>query len=129
LTKSRRPGLSRREREIMAIVYRRQRATAGEILENLQGEPHLSTVRTQLRMLEAKGYLKHKEDGPRYVYVAAVAQSQVRQSALKQLMANFFDGSATEVISTLFDISADNISDEELTALQRKIVDRRKGRR
>jgi BlaI family transcriptional regulator, penicillinase repressor len=86
MKKSNRPALSRREREIMDILYKSGRATAAEVLNDLSGEPHYSTVRTQLRVLEGKGYVRHEEENLRYVYVPAVAQDEVGRSALKQLI-------------------------------------------
>jgi predicted transcriptional regulator len=124
-----RRSLSRREREIMEIIYRRKRATAGEVMKDLSGNTHLSTVRTQLRILEEKGYLKHKEEGLRYVYLPVLGQHKVKQSALKQLMDNFFQGSATQVMAALFDMSARKLSDEEVAELQRLIDGAQKGRK
>ena len=81
MTKSRHTILSRRERQIMDILFRRGRATAAEVMEELQGNPSYSTVRTQLRVLEEKGHVRHEEEGLRYVYVAAVPRHAARKSA------------------------------------------------
>src|SRR6266566_7725559 len=87
-------ALTRRERQIMDILYRRGRATAGEVMEELSGKPNYSTVRTQLRVLEEKGHVTHEEQGLRYVYSPAVPRSSARKSALRHLVDTFFDGSA-----------------------------------
>jgi predicted transcriptional regulator len=107
-------GLSRRERQIMDILYRRGRATANEVLEDLSGTPSYSTVRTQLRVLEEKGHVRHDEEGLRYVYTPAVPRHAARKSALKHLVNTFFDGSAEKVVSALLGGESARISDEEL---------------
>lgn len=127
MKRKKRPPLSRREREIMEILYRHRRTTAAEVMNELSGEPHLSTVRTQLRVLEEKGYVRHQEEHLRYVYSPAVPQQTVQQSALKQLMDTFFEGSASQVMAALFDISAKNFNEEELAVLQRLIDKAEKG--
>jgi len=93
--------LSRRERQIMDIVYRVGRATVGEVMAELSGEPAYSTVRAQLRVLEEKGQLRHEEHGLRYVYIPAIPRHTVRQSALKHLVDTFFEGSAEKVVAAL----------------------------
>jgi predicted transcriptional regulator len=94
-------NLSRRERQIMDVLYRLGRATANEIIAELPDERHLSTVRTQLRLLEGKGHVRREGDGVRYVYMPAVSQKVARKSALKHLVDTFFEGSTASVISTL----------------------------
>jgi predicted transcriptional regulator len=113
----------------MNILYRRGRAAASEVMSELTGSPHLSTVRTQLRVLEEKGYVRHEEQELRYVYAPAVPQNKLKQSALKQLMDTFFDGSAAQVMAALFDISARNLSEKEMADLQRLIEKAQKGRK
>src|SRR5919108_4167949 len=93
--------LTRRERQIMDILFRRGRATASEVMEELPGTPSYSTVRTQLRVLEEKGHVRHEEEGPRYVYVAAVPRHAARKSALRHLVNTFFDGSAEKGVAAL----------------------------
>jgi len=129
MNKPKRPDLTRREREIMEILYRRERSTAIEVMDDLSGNPHLSTVRTQLRLLEDKGYVKHEEEDLRYVYLPSLPQKSLKQSALKQLMDNFFEGSAAQVMTTLFDMSARNLSNKEIAELQRLIDKAQKGRK
>jgi predicted transcriptional regulator len=106
--------LSRRERQIMDILYRLGRATAGDILKELSGEPSDSTVRTQLRVLESKGHVRHEEDGPRYIYLPVVPRRAVRKSALRHLVDTFFDGSAEKVVAALLGGEGARLSDEEL---------------
>src|SRR6266850_4850120 len=86
--------LSRRERQIMDILFRRGRATAAEVMADLPGNSSYSTVRTQLRVLEEKGHVRHEEEGLRYVYVPAMARQAARKSALRHVIDTFFDGSA-----------------------------------
>src|SRR3990170_8429798 len=92
-------ALTRRERQIMDILYKRGRATANEVLDDLPGAPHYSTVRTQLRVLEEKGHVTHEEDGVRFVYMAAVPRRAARKSALRHLVDTFFDGSAEQGVA------------------------------
>jgi predicted transcriptional regulator len=107
-------ALSRRERQIMDLLYRLGRATAGEIMKALPGNPSDSTVRTQLRVLEAKGHVRHEEHGLRYVYMPVVPRRAVRKSALKHLVDTFFDGSAEKVVAALLGGEGRRFSDEEL---------------
>src|SRR5437870_8460067 len=93
--------LSRRERQIVDILYRRGRATAAEVMEELPGDSSYSTVRTQLRVLEEKGHVRHEEQGLRYVYMPAVPLHSARKSALRHVIDTFFDGSAERVIAAL----------------------------
>jgi predicted transcriptional regulator len=121
--------LSRRERQIMDILYRLGRATANEVMADLPGEPHYSTVRTQLRVLENKGHIRHEEEGLRYIYVPTVPRHAVRQSALRHLMETFFEGSAEKMLSTLLGGEGGKLSDEELERLAQLIDKARKGGR
>ena len=106
--------LSRRERQIMDILYRQGRATAGEVMEALSGSPTYSTVRTQLRVIEEKGHVRHEEHGLRYVYSPAVARRAARKSALRHLVETFFDGSAENAVAALLGGEGAKLSDEEL---------------
>jgi predicted transcriptional regulator len=108
-----RSGLTRRERQIMDVLYRLGRATAGEIMALLPGSPSNSTVRTQLRVLEAKGAVKHQEQGLRYVYLPTVPRHSARRSALKHLVDTFFDGSSAKAVAALLG-GETRVSDEEL---------------
>src|SRR3954470_12513965 len=91
-------ALTRRERQIMDILYRRSRATAAEVMEDLSGNPNYSTVRTQLRVLEEKGHVTHEEEGLRYVYTPAVARTSARKSALRHLVETFFEGAPENAV-------------------------------
>jgi predicted transcriptional regulator len=106
--------LTRRERQIMDILYRRGRATAGEVMEELSGDPNYSTVRTQLRVLEEKGHVHHEEQGLRYVYAPAVPRSSARKSALRHLVDTFFDGSAEGAVAAILGGEGAKLSDEQL---------------
>ena len=123
---SRQPALSRRERQIMDILYRRRRATAGEVMADLPGNPSDSTVRTQLRVLEHKGHVRHEEYGLRYVYMPAGPRSAARKSALKHLVETFFDGSAEKTVAALLGGEAARLSDEELDRIEALIENARK---
>src|SRR6478736_547718 len=106
--------LSRRERQIMDRLYELGRATAGDVMKALPGNPSDSTVRTQLRVLEAKGHVRHEEDGQKYVYLPVVPRRVVRRSALKHLVNTFFDGSAEKVVAALLGPDGSRLSEEEL---------------
>ena len=122
--------LSRRERQIIDVLYRRGRATAAEVMADLPGDPSYSTVRTQLRVLEAKGHVRHEDDGQRYVYSPAVPRGTVRRSALKHLVETFFDGSVEQTVAALLGTDAARLSEAELERIAELIEKARKeGRR
>ena len=110
----------------MDILYRRSRATAAEVMEELPGEPSYSTVRTQLRVLEDKGHVRHVEEGLRYVYEPAVPRQAARRSALRHLVDTFFDGSAEEVVAALLGGEAARLSDEDLKRIAALVTKARK---
>jgi predicted transcriptional regulator len=118
--------LTRRERQIMDVLYRRGRATAAEVMADLPGEPNYSTVRTQLRVLEDKGHVRHDEEGLRYVYAPAVPRHAARKSALKHLVETFFDGSAEQVVAAVLGGEASRLSDEDLERISELIDKARK---
>src|ERR687898_3115404 len=107
-------ALPRRERQIMDILFRRGRATAAEVMEELPGEPSYSTVRTQLRVLEEKGHVRHDDDGVRFVYTPAVARHAARKSALRHLVDTFFDGSPEKAVAALLGGEGSKLNDEQL---------------
>src|SRR5882672_11039496 len=114
-------GLSRRERQIMDVIYRRGRATAAEVLEDLPDPPSYSAVRAMLRLLEEKGHVRHEQDGPRYVYLPVVNRDKARRSALRHLVRTFFDGSTEDAVAAL--LQSDNgMSEDELGRLS-KLID------
>jgi len=94
-------SLSRRERQIMEIVYRLGRATVADVMEKLSGKPAYSTVRAQLGVLESKGHLRHEEENLRYVYLPTVPHRTMRQSALRYLVKTFFDDSPDQLVEAL----------------------------
>jgi predicted transcriptional regulator len=118
--------LSRRERQIMDILYRRGRATAADVMEDLSGEPSYSTVRTQLRVLEDKGHVSHEEDGVRYVYVPAVPRRAARKSALRHLVDTFFDGSAEQVVAAVLGGEGARLSEDELNRIAELVAKAKK---
>jgi predicted transcriptional regulator len=126
---TREPALSKRERQIVDILYRRGRATAGEVMEDLPGHPSYSTVRTQLRVLEQKGHVRHEDDGVRYVYTPAVPRRSARRSALKHLVNTFFDGSAEQVVAALLGGEAAQLTEKELQRVAALVDKTRKERR
>ena len=105
---------SRRERQIMDILFRRGRATAAEVMADLPGTPSYSTVRTQLRVLEEKGHVRHDEEGLRYVYMPAEPRTVASKSALRHLVDTFFDGSAERAVAALLGGEAARLSGDEL---------------
>jgi predicted transcriptional regulator len=119
-------GLSRRERQIMDVVYRRGQATAAEVLEDLPDPPSYSAVRAMLRVLDEKGHLRHEQQGPRYVFLPTVPREQARRSALQQLVHTFFDGSTEQAVAALLEQSDRTLSDAELARLARLIAQARK---
>ncbi len=126
MTQTPHSGLSRRERQIMDILYKRGRATAAEVMEELHGEPHYSTVRTQLRVLEEKGHVRHEEEGLRFVYTPAVRRQAARKSALRHLVETFFDGSTEKTVAALLGGEAARLSEDELGRIAELIAKARK---
>ena len=109
--------LSRRERQIMDVLFRRGRVTAAEVMDELGGSPSYSTVRTQLRVLEEKGHVRHEDDGVRYVYSPAIPVGAARKSALRHLVDTFFDGSAEKVVAALLGGEGARLSTDEIDRL------------
>ena len=118
--------LSRRERQILDILYQRGRATAAEVQTALPEPPSYSAVRALLRILEDKGHVRHEQDGPRYVYLPTVARDNAKRSAMRHMLQTFFDGSAEQAISALLDESSAKLSTAELDRLARMIDTARK---
>ena len=118
--------LSRRERQIIDILYRRGRATAAEVMEDLPGDSSYSTVRTQLRVLEEKGHVRHDQDGQRYVYSPAVPRGTVRRSALKHLVETFYEGSVEQAVAALLGGEGSRLTDQQLDRIEDLIKRARK---
>lgn len=110
--------LSRRERQIMDVLFQSGQATAAEIRQRMPEAPSDSAVRTQLRILVEKGHVRHEQDGPRYLYRPTVEKERAKQSALKRLVTTFFDGSAEQAMAALLDSSAPRLSAAELDRLE-----------
>jgi predicted transcriptional regulator len=117
--------LSRRERQIMDVVYRLGRVTAAEVQEALPDPPSYSTVRALLRVLEEKGHLRHEQDGPRYVFLPTVTRDKARRSALRQLVQTFFDGSTAQAVAALLGASDSQLTDADLDRLSQLITQAR----
>ena len=126
MSKSLHAVLSRRERQIMDILYRLGRATAGEVMAELPGNPSDSTVRTQLRVLETKGHVRHDAEGLRYVYSPALPRHAARRSAVRHLVETFFEGSTAKAVAALLGGDAARFSDEELQRIAALIERARK---
>ncbi len=107
-------ALTKRERQIMDVLYRLGRATAAEIMERVPGGPGYSTIRTQLRVLETKGHVKHEEQGLRFIYMPTVPRHTARRSALRPLVDTFFEGSSAKAVAALLGGEAARVSDAEL---------------
>ena len=120
------PAISRRERQILDVLYTRGRATASEIQEALPDDPSNSTVRTILRVLERKGLVHHVEEGLRYVFQPTVPRTAARKSALQRVLRTFFDGSAKEAVAAFLDPGAFSLSPEDLDELSRMLEKARK---
>ena len=117
--------LSRRERQIMDIIYQHSQASVADVLENLPDAPSYSTVRALLRILEEKGHLTHQKDGPRYIYRPTQPRHQAGQSALQQVVQTFFDKSVERTVAAL--VADAEVSDEELDRLSQLIEQAKKG--
>ena len=109
--------LSRRERQIMDVIYSRGRATVAEVREHLPDPPTYSAVRALLRILEEKGHLRHEQDGPRYVFLPTVPREMARSSALRRVVRTFFDGSAEGAVAALLDLDVEELDSEALDRL------------
>ena len=118
--------LSRRERQIMEIVYRKGSATAGEVMEGMADPPSYSAVRALLRVLEGKGHLRHRQDGPRYVYMPAMAPDAARTAAIRHVINTFFGGSAEEAAVALLQMSDTRLPADALERLTRAVHKARK---
>ena len=114
--------LSRREREILDILYRLGRATAHDVLAGMPDPPSYSAVRAHLRILEERGHAKHVQEGARYVYAPAVPRGEARKKALSHLVSTFFGGSVEEAVLALVETSRDKLSGDELDRLSAAVT-------
>ncbi len=120
------PGLSRRERELMDIVYRLERGTAVDIRREMADPPSNAAVRTLLRILGKKGHLEYEYDGPRYVFSPTVSRAKASASALKNVLATFFEGSMQKAVAALIDMESKDLTDRDLDQLQ-ELIDQARG--
>jgi len=118
--------LTRRERQIMDVVYARGRATVADVLEGLDDPPSYSSVRTLMRLLEEKGHVRHEEAGPRYVYIPTIAREKARRSALRNVLHTFFDDSTEEAVAALLDIHDTRRGPLELDRIK-ALIDKARG--
>jgi predicted transcriptional regulator len=118
--------LSRRERQIMDIIFELGQATAADVLDKLPDPPSYSAVRAMLRILEDKGHLKHHQDGPRYVFQPTLSRQDARDSAIQRVVRTFFDGSTEQAMAALLDLSSADMNEEDLDRLQQMIEQARK---
>ena len=114
-------GLSRRERQIMDILYQRGKSSASEVREAMANAPSYSAVRAMLRVLEQKGHIRHQAEGMRYVYVPTVPRDKAKRSAIKHLLDTFFNDSPEQVVAALLDISSTQLTREELDRMAEMI--------
>jgi BlaI family transcriptional regulator, penicillinase repressor len=121
--------LSRRERQIMDVLYRKGSATAAEVLEDMPNPPSYSSVRALLRILEQKGHIKHEASEGKYIFMPTVPREKAKRSAIRHLVQTFFDGSPEEAVAALLDSSSSTLSEQELDRLQGLIDKARKGGR
>ena len=120
------PDLSRRERQILDVLYKANRATAAEVQEAMPAAPSYSAVRALMRILEEKGHLRHHQDGPRYVFSPTVSRDRARRSVLSQVVRTFFDGSVEQAVAALIDMPKTRLSQDDLARLSRLIEKARK---
>jgi predicted transcriptional regulator len=116
-------NLSRRERQIMDILYQRGRASGAEIHAALADRPSYSAVRAKLRVLEEKGHVRHEEEALHYVYIPTLPRERAKRSALSHMLDTFFEGSTEQAVAALLDLSSTKLSDEELDRLARLIAE------
>jgi BlaI family transcriptional regulator, penicillinase repressor len=119
-------NLSRRERQMMDILYQKGRATASEIHEALPDPPSYSAVRAKLRVLEEKGHIRHEEEALRYVYVPVVARESARKSALRHMVSTFFGGSVEDTVAALLDLSTSKLTETDLDRISRIVEQAKK---
>jgi predicted transcriptional regulator len=115
------PGLSRRERQIMDALYTLGEATVGEVMDRMPDPPSYSAVRATLRVLEEKGHAKHKQDGPRYLYLPTVSRDKAQSTALKHLVGTFFGGSVEQAVMALLSMPETKMSDNQLEKLAEQV--------
>jgi len=116
-------GLSRRERQIMDILYRRGKAAASEVREAMEDAPSYSAVRAMLRVLEEKGHVRHQAEGLKYVYLPTVARDKAKRTAVKHVLETFFNGSPEQIVAALLDVTSTRLTRDELDKMSKLIED------
>jgi predicted transcriptional regulator len=114
-------GLSRRERQIMDILYQRGKASANDVRDAMPDAPSYSAVRAMLRVLEEKGHIRHQEEGMKYVYAPVIAAGKAKRSAVKHVLDTFFGGSPEQAVAALLDVSSSRLTNEELDRMAQLI--------
>jgi len=114
-------GLSRRERQIMDVLYRQGKASAAEVRELMSDAPSYSAVRAMLRVLEEKGHIRHQAEGLKYVYLPTVARDKAKRTAVKHVMETFFNGSPEQIVAALLDVASTRLTREELDRMSQLI--------
>ena len=126
MTPSQPAKLSRRERQIMDVLYQRQEATVADVMQSLPDPPSYSAVRATLRVLEDKGHVTHTEVGPRYVYHPAVPADLARQTALSHMLKTFFNGSTEQAVVTLLQMSDSEMTSQDVERLAARVKEARR---
>ena len=119
-------GLSRRERQIMDILYRQGKASSSEVREQMDDAPSYSAVRAMLRVLEEKGHVRHQAEGLKYVFVPTVARDKAKRTAVKHVMETFFNGSPEQIVAALLDVASTRLTRDELDRMSKLIEDAKK---
>ena len=119
-------GLSRRERQIMDILYRNGKASANDVRDAMDDAPSYSAVRAMLRVLEEKGHVRHQAEGLKYVYVPTVARDKAKRSAVKHVLETFFNGSPEQAVAALLDVASTRLTREELDRMAQLIEQAKK---
>ena len=119
-------GLSRRERQIMDILYRQGKASSSEVREQMEDAPSYSAVRAMLRVLEEKGHVRHQAEGLKYVFVPTLAREKAKRTAVKHVMETFFNGSPEQIVAALLDVASTRLTREELDRMSKLIENAKK---
>ncbi len=119
-------GLSKRERQIMEVIYRKKKATAQEVMDGIQNPPGYSTVRSFLTILEEKGFLKHERRGKRYVYSPTISHTSAVRSTLQNVLKTYFNNSVEDAVSALIEVRGKHLNDEDYDRLIKRIENAKK---
>src|SRR5437763_351496 len=119
-------GLSRRERQIMDILYKRGKASASDVREAMDNAPSYSAVRAMLRVLEEKGHVRHQAEGLKYVYLPTVTRDKAKRTAVKHVLETFFNGSPEQIVAALLDVTSTRLTREELDRMSQMIEQAKK---